>query len=146
MDLQNAVCVVTGATEGIGRAIALALGARGARLAVCARSADKVETLVQELRDRGYSAVGRPCDVASEPAVDGFARLVKAEFGPPDVVVNNAGLAHFVPAEEMTVAQFDETMHVNVRGVFLMTRAFLPEMRRRGSGHIINIPPSEGIV
>ena len=144
MDLQNTICVVTGATEGIGRAIALALGARGAKLAVCARSADRVEALVGELRGKGYSAVGRPCDVASEPAVAGFARLVQAEFGPPDVLVNNAGLAHFVPVEEMTAAQFDETMNVNVRGVFLMTRAFLPEMRRRGSGHIVNIASLAG--
>jgi 3-oxoacyl-[acyl-carrier protein] reductase len=144
MNLQNSVCVVTGATEGIGRAIALALGERGARLAVCARSAGKVEALVDELRGRGFTAVGRPCDVASEAAVAGFAKLVKAEFGPPDVLVNNAGLAHFVPVEEMTAAQFDETMNVNVRGVFLMTRAFLPEMRRRGSGHIVNIASLAG--
>ncbi|UCF39925.1 MAG: SDR family NAD(P)-dependent oxidoreductase [Gemmatimonadota bacterium] len=144
MNLQNSTCVVTGATEGIGRAIALSLGSRGARLAVCARSAGTVEALVDELRARGVTAVGRPCDVASEPAVAGFAKLVKAEFGPPDVLVNNAGLAHFVSVEKMTPAQFDETMGVNVRGVFLMTRAFLPEMRQRGSGHIINIASLAG--
>ena len=144
MNLRDAVCVVTGAIEGIGRAIALALGKRGAKLAVCARSAGRVDALVDELRGRGCTAIGRPCDVASEAAVAGFAMLVKAEFGPPDVLVNNAGLAHFVPVEEMTTAQFDETMNVNVRGVFLMTRVFLPEMRRRGSGHIINIASLAG--
>lgn len=144
MNIRDSSCVVTGATEGIGRAIALALGSRGARLAVCARTAGKVDALVDELRNRGFTAIGRPCDVASESAVAGFARLVKAEFGPPDVLVNNAGLAHFLPVEEMTTAQFDETMTVNVRGVFLMTRAFLPEMRRRGSGHIVNIASLAG--
>jgi 3-oxoacyl-[acyl-carrier protein] reductase len=144
MNLQNSVCVVTGATEGIGRAIAQALGKRGARLAICSRTAGKVDALVGELRTEGFTAIGRPCDVASESAVTGFARLVKAEFGTPDVVVNNAGLAHFVPVQEMTAAQFDETMNVNVRGVFLMTRSFLPEMRARGSGHIVNIASLAG--
>jgi 3-oxoacyl-[acyl-carrier protein] reductase len=144
MNLQNSICVVTGATEGIGRAIALALGKRGARLAICSRTASRVDALVGELRTQGVTAIGRPCDVASESAVAGFAKLVKAEFGTPDVLVNNAGLAHFVPVQEMTAAQFDETMNVNVRGVFLMTRAFLPEMRARGSGHIVNIASLAG--
>ncbi len=144
MDLRNSICVVTGATEGIGRAIALALGKRGARLAVCARTAAKVDALTAELRGHGFTAIGRPCDVGSVPSVEGFAKFVRAEFGPADVLVNNAGMAHFVPVEEMTPEQFDETMAVNVRGVFLMTRAFLPDMRRRGSGHIINIASLAG--
>jgi 3-oxoacyl-[acyl-carrier protein] reductase len=144
MDLRNANCIVTGATEGIGRAIALALGDRGARLAVCARTADRVDAILDELEERGVMAVGQACDVADEASVAAFAELAREGLGPADVLVNNAGLAHFAPVADMTVAQFDETMAVNVRGVFLMTRAVLPEMRRRGSGHIVNIASLAG--
>lgn len=69
---------------------------------------------------------------------------MQERLGDPDVLVNNAGLAHWVPVEQMTIAQFDETMAVNVRGVFLMTRAFLPAMRRHRRGHIVNIASLAG--
>jgi 3-oxoacyl-[acyl-carrier protein] reductase len=69
---------------------------------------------------------------------------VHRELGPVDVVVNNAGLGHFAPVDELTVAQFDETMAVNVRGVFLVTRAFLPDMRKKKSGDIVNIASLAG--
>lgn len=144
MQLTSAIAVVTGATEGIGRAIAFALGRRSARLAVCARTTRRIDALVAELRDAGVTAVGRACDVSNERSVAAFADFVRAELGDPDAVVNNAGLAHFVPVEETSVVQFDETMAVNVRGVFLVTRAFLPAMRHRRSGHIVNIASLAG--
>ncbi len=136
--------MITGATEGIGRAIALALGERGARLAVCARTGDRVDALVRELEGRGFEAVGTACDVADEASVDRFAKFVAERLGPADALVNNAGLGHFSPVDETTVDEFDQTMAVNVRGVFLMTRAFLGEMKRRGKGHIVNISSLAG--
>jgi 3-oxoacyl-[acyl-carrier protein] reductase len=144
MEIKNANCIVTGATEGIGRAIAFELGARGAQLAVCARTAARLETLFGELEERGIAAVGGPCDVADEAGVAAFAAMVGERMGQVDVLVNNAGLAHFAPVAEMSVEQFDETMAVNVRGIFLMTKAFLPGMLERGSGHIINIASLAG--
>jgi 3-oxoacyl-[acyl-carrier protein] reductase len=138
MTLENRTCVVTGATEGIGRAVAVALTAAGARLAVCARTGDRVDALVREL-DRGGTVVGAPCDVSDERAVQAFAALVRERLGPVAVVVNNAGLASFGPFWEMPVEAFDEMMAVNVRGTYLVTRAFLPDMLERGDGHVINI-------
>jgi 3-oxoacyl-[acyl-carrier protein] reductase len=144
MRLQDSVCVVTGATEGIGRAVAFALGARGARLAVCARTGTQVDALLAELRHAGASAVGTACDVSEEAAVRRFGEFVRQELGPVRILVNNAGLAHFGPALEMATAAFDEIMAVNVRGTFLMSREFLPDMLEHTSGHIVNIASLAG--
>ena len=100
MELLDRTCVVTGATEGIGRAITFALVAEGARLAVCARTVQAVEALIRELREGGGTAAGAPCDVSNEAEVEAFAALVRDQLGPVDVLVNNAGLAHFGPVIE----------------------------------------------
>ena len=144
MDFTDKICVVTGATEGIGRAVAAALASRGARLAICARTAGSVERAVAEFRGTGAEVVGRTCDISDEGAVETFAGFVRSACGPPDVLVNNAGLAHFVPVVEMRTADFDRIMAVNVRGTFLMTRAFLPDMLERRQGHIVNIASLAG--
>jgi 3-oxoacyl-[acyl-carrier protein] reductase len=144
MRLKDVVCVVTGATEGIGRATAFALGERGARLAVCARTGRQIETLLADLRAAGCEAVGTSCDVSDETAVQAFTAFVHEELGPARILVNNAGLAHFGPTLEMSTAAFDETMAVNVRGTFLMSRAFLPDMLDHSSGHIVNIASLAG--
>ncbi|HWP38515.1 MAG TPA: SDR family NAD(P)-dependent oxidoreductase [Gemmatimonadales bacterium] len=144
MNLAQAICVVTGATEGIGRAIATALANRGARLALCARTPLNVERVVRELRAHGATAVGQACDVSDPGQVRRFADFVRHELGPPDVLVNNAGIGHFVDVADMSLEQFDETFAVNVRGVFLMTKAFLPDMQRRGRGDIVNIASLAG--
>ncbi|NIM49811.1 MAG: SDR family NAD(P)-dependent oxidoreductase [Gemmatimonadales bacterium] len=144
MNLRDATCVVTGATEGIGRAVARALGTEGGKLAICARNAARVDSVLADLRGDGVTAIGRACDVSNEASVDAFARFVREELGSPDVLVNNAGIAHFAAVDEMSTAEFDATMAVNVRGVFLMTRAFLPDMKQRGRGHIVNIASLAG--
>ncbi|MGD2134933.1 MAG: SDR family NAD(P)-dependent oxidoreductase [Gemmatimonadales bacterium] len=144
MSLQDRSCIITGATEGIGRAIAFALGARGAKLAVCARTDSRVRALVNELEAEKFTAVGDACDVADADSVRRFVDAAQKTHGPSDVLVNNAGLAHFTSVEDMPLEAFDETMAVNVRGVFLMTQAVLPEMKRRGRGAIVNIASLAG--
>ena len=143
MQLDGARCVVTGATQGIGRAIALQLGAEGAKLAVCSRSADKVARVVDELESQGVAAYGAACDVGSEDDVARFHAGARKTLGGVDALINNAGLAHFGPVAEMTTAQFDETMAVNVRGVFLMSRVFLSDLIE-SRGHIVNIASLAG--
>lgn len=144
MHLSDSIAVVTGASEGIGRAIALALGDRGAKVGLCARTAERLDAIVTELEARGITVAGRSCDVSDEASVAAFAGFVQARLGEPDVLVNNAGVGYFAPVDEMPVARFDETMAVNVRGIFLMTRAFLPGMKRRRRGHIVNIASLAG--
>lgn len=143
MNLEGAVCVVTGATEGIGLAIARRLASAGARVAICARREPNVREVVRKLREGGGTVVGEACDVSRERSVERFAAFVREQLGPADVVVNNAGLAHAVSVEEMTPEQFDEIMAVNVRGVFLVTKAFLADLKAR-AGHIVNVASLAG--
>ena len=144
MNLREAICVVTGGTEGIGRAIVEALLARGAKVALCARTAKHVTSTINELSRRGTTLVGTAADVSSETDVRRFRDFVQSELGGADVLVNNAGLGHFAPVEKLSIGQFDETMAVNVRGIFLMTQAFLPGMRKQGRGDIVNIASLAG--
>ena len=131
--------LVTGATQGIGRATAFALGRAGYRVGVCARSADKVESLVAELRAEGIEAAGRAGDVADPPQVTAVVDHVARTLGEIGVLVNNAGVLIARPIADLTVEDWDVTMATNLRGLFLMTRAVLPPMRARGNGDIVNV-------
>jgi 3-oxoacyl-[acyl-carrier protein] reductase len=144
MNFSGAAIVVTGATEGIGRAIAFALGRAGARLAICARTEANVRRTVAELSSDGIDAVGMGCDVSDPDAVAAFASFVTAQRGTPQVLVNNAGIGRFRPLEELSVEDWDATMAVNVRSLFLMSRAFVPAMKQAQSGAIVNIASLAG--
>src|SRR5581483_2310851 len=104
MELAGTAAVVTGATEGIGRAIAFALGRAGARVAICARTAARVDATVRELAAAGVEAAGTACDVSDPAAVEAFAGFVHRRFGAPRIVVNNAGIGRFRPLEELSLA------------------------------------------
>ena len=144
MELSGALAVVTGATEGIGRAIAFQLGAAGAKLAICARTEPKVRATVQELRDARIDAVGMPCDVSDPAAVEAFAAFTAKERGAPTVLVNNAGIGRLKPLSELSLDDWDATMGVNVRSLFLMTRAFVAGMKQAGGGAVVNIASLAG--
>jgi 3-oxoacyl-[acyl-carrier protein] reductase len=144
MELAGALAVVTGATEGIGRATAFALGRAGAGVAICARTPANVQVTVRELQAAGVDAIGMPCDVSDPVGVDAFAAFVRGERGAPRVVVNNAGIGRIKPLVELSLADWDETMAVNVRSLFLVTRAFLQGMQQAGGGTIVNIASLAG--
>ena len=135
----STTALVTGATQGIGRATAFALGRAGYRVGVCARTAAKVESLVAELRAAGIEAAGRPADVADPGQVTAVVEHVSKALGEIGVLVNNAGVLIARPIEELTLEDWDATMATNLRGLFLMTRAVLPPMRARGRGDIVNV-------
>ena len=135
---------VTGATEGIGRATAFALGRAGYAVGVCARTSANVDALVAELRANGVAAAGAAADVSQpEPVADAVAR-VSAELGEVGVLVNNAGVLIARPFEELTLADWDTTMATNLRSLYLVTRAVLPGMRRRGEGTVVNVASLAG--
>lgn len=144
MKLTGKLAVVTGATEGIGRAIAFALGKAGAAVAICARTAPAVEATVKALREAGIDAVGHACDVADPNAVAAFAQFVARERGAVAVLVNNAGVGRFAPLEELTLADWDLVMGTNVRSLYLVTHAFLPGLAKTGAGAIVNIASLAG--
>lgn len=141
---HHPVAFVTGATEGIGRATALALGRAGWRVGVCARTADNVKKLLRDLHAAGITAAGRPADVAKESEVHAAVRHVETELGPIDTLVNNAGIAVFKSFAELTLDDWDRTMATNLRGLYLVTREVLPGMRTRRRGTIVNVASLAG--
>lgn len=130
--------VVTGAARGIGRATALRLARRGAALALIGRRPDGLVELAELLRRSGASALPVVCDVASEADVARAAAFVLREQGTPCVVVSNAGIVRRnQQVIEMSTADWDDVIRVNLRGSFLIGRAFLPSMLERRRGRIV---------
>jgi NAD(P)-dependent dehydrogenase (short-subunit alcohol dehydrogenase family) len=140
--LKNKTAIVTGAGSGIGRACAVALAREGAKVALVGRRKTLLEEAAHEIGD---SALVLAADVSKK---DEIARVVEhtvARFGGVNVLLNNAGVLHIGTAEQITEQQWDETFNVNVRGLWLLSRAVLPEMRKAGAGSIINTASVLGI-
>jgi 3-oxoacyl-[acyl-carrier protein] reductase len=132
--------VVTGAARGIGRAIALAFAAAGARVAVADRAPqDEIEAVVGEIGGAGGDALAIHADVAEEAQVLALVEAVAGRFGGLDILVNNAGILIEKPLLETTAEDFDRLIGVNLRGVFLVGREALRVMARQGEGRVINI-------
>jgi NAD(P)-dependent dehydrogenase (short-subunit alcohol dehydrogenase family) len=136
------VAVVTGAGSGIGRACALALAREGARVALVGRRASRLEEVAREIGDAALVVVA---DVSRAEEIAGIVGKTLGRFGGLDVLLNNAGLLHVGTAEEITEEQWDEIFNVNVRGLWLLSRAVLGPMRRAGGGSIINMASVLGI-
>jgi 3-oxoacyl-[acyl-carrier protein] reductase len=136
--------LVTGATQGIGRATALALGQAGYRVGICARTASTVHDLVVELRGHGIEAAGAVADVGDEGQVARAVSELTTALGEPGVLVNNAGVLIARPFAELTLEDWDATMSTNLRSLYLVTRAVLPGMRRRREGTIVNVASLAG--
>lgn len=135
--LAGRVAVVTGASRGIGRAIAGALVAHGARVALVARATGPLDDAARALGD---AATPFAADVGDAAQVAALAARVVDHYGhAPDLIVSNAGLFHVAPAHELSPAEFVATVNVNLVAPFLLIRALLPAMRTRGSGHVVTI-------
>jgi 3-oxoacyl-[acyl-carrier protein] reductase len=141
---MTATALVTGATEGIGRAIALALGAAGHKVGICARTGAKVTALLAEFDRLGVQAAGLRCDVGDPAQVDDLVAHVTEKLGPIDILINNAGVGVLKPFAELTLEDWDSVMSANLRSMYLVTRAVLPGMRTRRRGDIVNIASLAG--
>ena len=146
MRLEGKVAIVTGASRGIGKAIALALAKEGADVVVAARTETETGPLpgtihktADEIRALGRRALAVKTDVTQEEQVMEMARRTLEEFGRIDILVNNAGITVPGTVIEMPVKRWDLTIAVNLRGTFLCTKAVLPTMVQRRSGSIINL-------
>jgi len=139
-ELQGKVCLVTGATRGIGRAVALALADAGADVVFnYAHSEEQAREVEQLIRDKGVRAQSYQADVASIEEVDAMLSMVLQTFGPISVLVNNAGITRDRSFLKMTRQMWDEVMRVNLDGLFNVTHAVLPGMLECGWGRIVNV-------
>jgi 3-oxoacyl-[acyl-carrier protein] reductase len=140
LPLAGRVALVTGASRGIGAAIAIALADAGADVAVNYRErVAEAEFVAGAITTLGRRAVAVAADVSRGEAVDGLVRAVEAMLGPIDILVNNAGIALIRGIDDLTEADFDQTIAVNLKSAFLCIQAVLPQMRARGWGRIVNI-------
>ena len=146
MLLENKTAIVTGATRGIGHAIATRFAKEGCNVAFCGRSrGEKMVAVEQELQALGVKAKGYAADVADMGQAQAFVKEVLADFGTVDILVNNAGITDDSAVKRMTEEQMDRVMHTNLGSVFCMTKAMQPSMWKQGYGSIVNIGSVVGI-
>jgi short-subunit dehydrogenase len=143
--LKDKVAVVTGGSSGIGRAIALALAARGCRVAVVGTSRERIDGTLA-LMPTGTQCRGYACDVADRAAVLSLADAVECDFGRVDIAVNNAGFTCSAPFVEFDIGVFDRIVQTNFFGVVNGCHAFLPKFQRQGRGHLVNMSSMLGFV
>lgn len=145
-DLTGKTALVTGASRGIGRAVALGLARSGADVAVLSRSAEPLESLAEEIRALGRRSVVLPCDVTDREAVARSVAAVLAEFGTLDILVNNAGGAsHYGPFLELRSEDWDDVIDLNLRSVVAFSTAVGRVMVERGQGSIVTVAAASGI-
>ncbi len=138
-DLTGKVAVVTGASSGLGADAARAYAAQGANVALLARRKEKLDKVVKEIEATGRKAIAVQCDVSDEENVKRAVEEVIAHFGKIDILLNNAGVAFPGSVENMTVEQWDSAMNINVKGIFLMCKYIVPQMREHKYGKIVNV-------
>lgn len=143
-NIAGKVVVITGASSGLGAATARALAARGARLALGARRADRLQTLAAELTAGGAQVLVRATDVTDRAQVQALVDAAVEAYGRLDVIVNNAGLMPHSPLERLKVDDWDRMIDVNLKGVLYGIAAALPQMKAQKSGHVINVSSVAG--
>ena len=137
--VEGRIALVTGASQGIGRACALLLAESGAKLALCARNQEKLELVAGEIRAKGGEAEAFPLDVSNEEAIKATVKAVVARFGKLDILVNNAGITRDQLVMRMRRTDWDDVLATNLTAPFLLTQAAIGSMLKQRWGRIINI-------
>lgn len=139
MDLRGAVAVVTGASSGFGELTSRMLAKEGAAVVLAARRAERLEALAAEIEGRGGRALAVRCDVTEVADLQGLRDRVDEAFGRCDVLINNAGIPGGGRFEDLSLEQIEQVIRVNLLGVLVCTKVFLPMMLDRQRGHIVNV-------
>jgi len=142
--LANRVALVTGGSRGIGRAIAIKLAELGAAVAICGRDSEKLRATAGELDARSGRSFWQAADVTRVDEVGKLVSETEAKLGPIEILVNNARIGLFGPAHEKSEADWDRVLNTNLKSVFLVSRAVVPSMIKKGAGDIINISSLAG--
>lgn len=136
---QDKTVLITGGSRGLGLELARCFGEEGARVLICARTADDIRRAVDELRDEGIDAIGFVCDVTSHRQIDELVDTVIDRWGAIDVLVNNAGVIQVGPESCMRLKDYRRALDTHFWGPLHMIRAVLPHMQRARAGRIVNI-------
>ncbi len=145
-DLTGKVAVITGASGGLGADAARGYAAQGADVALLARRKEKLADVAKEIEATGRKALAVQCDVADEESVKNAVQEVLNKFGKIDILLNNAGVAYAGSVEDMSVEDWDKAMDTNVKGIFLMSKYIVPQMKERKYGKIVNVASVNAIV
>ena len=137
--IRDKVAIVTGASRGIGFAIARKLAGMGAKVSVCARDSQALERAASELRDQGANVLAAAADVTRAGDLESLVKKTEESLGPVEILVNNAGIGYFTPIQDASEAQWDATLDTNLKAVFLLSKLVAPGMIQQRSGQIINI-------
>jgi 3-oxoacyl-[acyl-carrier protein] reductase len=142
--LDGKVALITGGSRGIGLAIARSLGRLGAKLSLCSRHADKLESAAAGLQGEGVRVIITAADVTRSSDIGKLVQKTEQSLGAIDVLVNNAGIGYFGPFHRAAEADWDAVLDTNLKSVFLLSKAVAPGMIERQTGHIINIASLAG--
>jgi short-subunit dehydrogenase len=137
--LANQVAVITGASSGIGRALAKALAARSCPVGLIARRGDKLGGLAEEIRTAGGTAAAAPADVTDRSQMSAAVQEIRARLGPIDLMIANAGVGAPTLLQPVNVADIEKMFRVNVLGAVYAIEAVLPQMLERGRGHLVGV-------
>ncbi len=144
--LDNKIALVSGASRGIGEAIAIGLAEQGAHVIVSSRKQEGCEAVAKAIRDSGGQATAMACHAGDLEAIDGLFAAVQEQFGGLDILVNCGGTnPYFGPVAETPMSAFDKTLEVNFRGPFYMSEQAVAIMKERGGGSILNVASIDGI-
>lgn len=144
LGLEGKVAVITGASEGIGKATAIRLALEGAKVAICARRPAPLEAVAEEIRRQGGEAFAQPADVSKAEEVDRFIAAVVERFGRIDILVNNAGTSIRGEFETVSDATWQQDLDLKVFGAIRTCRRVIPLMKKQGGGRIVNISTVAG--
>ncbi|EUJ31660.1 short-chain dehydrogenase/reductase SDR [Listeria floridensis FSL S10-1187] len=145
-DLTGKVAVVTGASSGLGRDAALSYADYGADVALLARRKDKLDELAKEITAKGRKAVAIACDVGDEESVKAASEEILKAFSKVDILLNNAGVAFRGAVHELPTEDWEKSMDINVKGIYLMSKYIVPQMKEQKYGKIVNIASINAIV
>ncbi len=144
MELKNKVVLLTGASRGIGQALALAFAQAGAKLVLTARDAARLSQVAEQARKFQAEVETVVADLHDEAQIKKLVTRAVEKFGGLDVLINNAGLGYFRTVAEMTTAEWDEMFAINLRAIFLATREALPHLRKAGESFIVHVASLAG--
>ncbi len=145
MRLKDKIAIVTGGGQGIGRATARMFAREGAKVVIAARTEARLERVREEIEAEGGAVLAVPTDVGREEDVMRLMEATRERFGGVDVLVNNAGIGHRAPVDDVDMAEYDRLMDTNLRGMYLGCRLGVPMMKAAGQGSIINVASVHGV-